>query len=153
VSATAMNDTSSRSHSVFNVTLQQRRSDTGTTVSSKLNLVDLAGSEKVRKSGADGGRLNEAKHINKSLSELGNVINALTKGAKHVPYRNSKLTRLLTESLGGNRLVVPSALCGVHLCSLHSAHEILTINQYATLLPNAQQQDGADHHGVAVDVQ
>jgi len=66
-------------------------------------LVDLAGSEKVRKTGAKGHVLEEAKKINQSLSALGNVINALTDGkSKYIPYRNSKLTRILTESLGGN---------------------------------------------------
>jgi kinesin family protein 3/17 len=70
----------------------------------KLNLVDLAGSERVRVTGATGARLEESKNINKSLSALGNVINALTDKQKrdHVPYRDSKLTRLLEDSLGGN---------------------------------------------------
>lgn len=65
--------------------------------------MDLAGSEKVGKTGASGDRLDEAKTINKSLSALGNVINALTDGkSKHIPYRDSRLTRVLQESLGGN---------------------------------------------------
>merc|ERR1719504_376677 len=69
----------------------------------KLHLVDLAGSEKVAKTGSSGERLDEAKNINRSLSALGNVINALTdKKYTHVPYRDSKLTRVLQESLGGN---------------------------------------------------
>jgi kinesin family protein 3/17 len=70
----------------------------------KLNLVDLAGSERVRLSGATGQRLEESKKINQSLSALGNVIAALTdvKGRQHIPYRDSKLTRILEDSLGGN---------------------------------------------------
>jgi hypothetical protein len=70
----------------------------------KLNLVDLAGSERVRLSGATGQRLEESKQINRSLSALGNVIAALTdaKGRQHIPYRDSKLTRMLEDSLGGN---------------------------------------------------
>ena len=70
----------------------------------KLNLVDLAGSERVRVTGATGQLLEEAKKINQSLSCLGNVIAALTdsKGRAHIPYRDSKLTRLLEDSLGGN---------------------------------------------------
>ena len=70
----------------------------------KLNLVDLAGSERVRLSGATGQRLEESKQINRSLSALGNVISALTdsKGRQHIPYRDSKLTRMLEDSLGGN---------------------------------------------------
>jgi kinesin family protein 5 len=65
-------------------------------------LVDLAGSERINKTGAAGSTLTEAKNINKSLTALGLVINALTEGATHIPYRDSKLTRILQESLGGN---------------------------------------------------
>ena len=68
----------------------------------RLNLVDLAGSEKISRSGVTGGNLEEAKKINLSLSCLGNVINAMVKKHDHIPYRDSKLTRLLQESLGGN---------------------------------------------------
>ncbi|GBG33339.1 Kinesin-related protein 3 [Hondaea fermentalgiana] len=101
--ATGMNEGSSRSHSVFVLQLVQTDTTTGTTKTSKINLVDLAGSEMVRKTGATGDRLDEAKMINLSLSALGKVINALTDGkSAHVPYRDSKLTRMLQESLGGN---------------------------------------------------
>eukprot|EP00494_Astrolonche_serrata_P024148 UN24406 len=65
-------------------------------------LVDLAGSEKVRKTGASGSVLTEAKSINRSLTILGRVISSLTEGKSHIPYRDSKLTRLLSDSLGGN---------------------------------------------------
>jgi kinesin family protein 3/17 len=68
----------------------------------KLNLVDLAGSERVRLTGATGQRLEESKKINQSLSALGNVIASLTEGRPHIPYRDSKLTRILEDSLGGN---------------------------------------------------
>lgn len=68
----------------------------------KLNLVDLAGSERVRLSGATGSRLKESQHINQSLAHLGNVISALVELRKHIPYRDSKLTRMLADSLGGN---------------------------------------------------
>jgi len=103
VSATKMNTESSRSHSIFMVTVQQRHTETGASKSGTLYLVDLAGSEKVGKTGASGQTLEEAKKINKSLSTLGMVINALTDGkSTHVPYRDSKLTRILQESLGGN---------------------------------------------------
>ena len=69
----------------------------------KLHLVDLAGSEKIGKTGAEGEVLEEAKNINKSLSALGNVISALAEGTKtHIPYRDSKMTRILQEALGGN---------------------------------------------------
>ncbi|OBZ75576.1 Kinesin heavy chain [Grifola frondosa] len=98
-----MNAESSRSHSIFLITIQQRNTESGALKTGNLYLVDLAGSEKVGKTGASGQTLEEAKKINKSLSALGMVINALTDGkAKHVPYRDSKLTRILQESLGGN---------------------------------------------------
>ena len=106
--ATQLNETSSRSHAVF-VVIAERMHDGGDTAShasvrvGKLNLVDLAGSERLRRSHATGQRLQESKNINSSLSALGNVIAALTQGGRsHVPYRDSKLTRLLEDSLGGN---------------------------------------------------
>ncbi|RCI06036.1 hypothetical protein CU098_012332 [Rhizopus stolonifer] len=103
VSATNMNAESSRSHSIVVITITQKNIDTGAAKSGKLYLVDLAGSEKVGKTGASGQTLEEAKKINKSLTALGMVINALTDGkSSHVPYRDSKLTRILQESLGGN---------------------------------------------------
>lgn len=92
-SSTKMNSVSSRSHSLFILTLQQRSPD-GSMKEGRLNLADLAGSEKVGKTGATGETLEEAKKINQSLSALGNCINALTKSKKgHVPYRDSRLTR------------------------------------------------------------
>eukprot|EP01117_Protostelium_nocturnum_P008688 TRINITY_DN3116_c0_g1_i2.p1 TRINITY_DN3116_c0_g1~~TRINITY_DN3116_c0_g1_i2.p1 ORF type:complete len:615 (+),score=266.60 TRINITY_DN3116_c0_g1_i2:822-2666(+) len=98
-----MNFESSRSHSIFILMVQQRNIVDQSLKTGKLYLVDLAGSEKVEKTGAQGTTLDEAKMINKSLSALGNVINALTDGkSQHVPYRDSKLTRVLQESLGGN---------------------------------------------------
>jgi kinesin family protein 5 len=103
VAATNMNQESSRSHSIFVITVTQKNVETGSAKSGQLFLVDLAGSEKVGKTGASGQTLEEAKKINKSLSALGMVINALTDGkSTHVPYRDSKLTRILQESLGGN---------------------------------------------------
>ncbi|OQE18206.1 hypothetical protein PENSTE_c018G08475 [Penicillium steckii] len=103
VAATNMNQESSRSHSIFVITVSQKNVETGSAKSGQLFLVDLAGSEKVGKTGASGQTLEEAKKINKSLSALGMVINALTDGkSTHIPYRDSKLTRILQESLGGN---------------------------------------------------
>ena len=102
-----MNTTSSRSHTVLTINLLQRVSGDGKnslskTVRSKLLMVDLAGSERVRRTVSKGTRLSEAKSINTSLSALGNVIAALAEqNASHVPYRDSKLTRLLQDSLGG----------------------------------------------------
>lgn len=103
VAATNMNQESSRSHSIFAIVVTQKHTVSGTQKSGQLFLVDLAGSEKVGKTGASGQTLEEAKKINKSLSALGLVINSLTDGKSvHVPYRDSKLTRILQESLGGN---------------------------------------------------
>ena len=107
VGATLLNADSSRSHSIFTIDLEvclaDEESGKGVYRTGKLNLVDLAGSERQRKSGATGDRFKEATKINLSLSVLGNVISALVdSNAKHVPYRDSKLTRLLQDSLGGN---------------------------------------------------
>ena len=103
VAYTQMNSGSSRSHSIFILTVTQTSLCDFSSKTGKLFLVDLAGSEKVGKTGAEGKRLEEAKNINKSLTMLGNVITALTDGkSSHVPYRDSKLTRVLQDSLGGN---------------------------------------------------
>ncbi|XP_019440535.1 PREDICTED: kinesin-like protein KIN-1 isoform X2 [Lupinus angustifolius] len=106
VGQTQMNMASSRSHCVYIFTIQQEFSRDKRTRSGKLILVDLAGSEKVEKTGAEGRVLEEAKAINKSLSALGNVVNSLTCSmqgkAGHIPYRDSKLTRILQDALGGN---------------------------------------------------
>ncbi|KAK7544460.1 P-loop containing nucleoside triphosphate hydrolase protein [Phyllosticta citribraziliensis] len=104
VAATKCNDLSSRSHTVFTITVYMKRtSDTGEDFVSagKLNLVDLAGSENIQRSGAENKRAAEAGLINKSLLTLGRVINALVEKSSHIPYRESKLTRLLQDSLGG----------------------------------------------------
>ncbi|XP_022079908.1 kinesin heavy chain-like isoform X1 [Acanthaster planci] len=103
IAVTNMNEHSSRSHSIFLIQVKQENVETQKKLSGKLYLVDLAGSEKVSKTGAEGTVLDEAKNINKSLSALGNVISALADGTKtHIPYRDSKMTRILQESLGGN---------------------------------------------------
>ncbi|KAK2956438.1 putative Kinesin heavy chain [Blattamonas nauphoetae] len=105
--ATGMNDRSSRSHTIFMVKVTQRNRETDSTKTGLMYLVDLAGSEKIGQTGAEGQQLEEAKKINLSLTSLGNVIKALTDpAAKHVPYRDSKLTRLLQETFGGNSRTV-----------------------------------------------
>merc|ERR1719337_626546 len=111
-----MNNESSRSHSIFTITIEQ--SETGIDEKDhirvgKMNMVDLAGSERQSKTGATGDTLKEATKINLSLSALGNVISALVDGkSQHIPYRDSKLTRLLQDSLGGNTKTVMCANCG-----------------------------------------
>ena len=116
VGATNMNAHSSRSHAIFSVTIEcsEKGIDGNQHVRmGKLHLVDLAGSERQTKTGATGQRLKEATKINLSLSTLGNVISALVDGkSSHIPYRNSKLTRLLQDSLGGNSKTVMIANIG-----------------------------------------
>ncbi|KAM3396426.1 kinesin-like protein KIN-14F [Capsicum galapagoense] len=101
VGATALNERSSRSHSILTVHVRGKELVSGSTLKGCLHLVDLAGSERVDKSEAVGERLKEAQHINKSLSALGDVISALAQKSSHIPYRNSKLTQVLQDSLGG----------------------------------------------------
>ncbi|KAK6249650.1 hypothetical protein SCA6_003655, partial [Theobroma cacao] len=100
VGATALNERSSRSHSIVTIHVRGKDLKVGTTLYGNLHLVDLAGSERVDRSEVTGDRLKEAQHINKSLSSLGDVIFALAQKSPHVPYRNSKLTQVLQSSLG-----------------------------------------------------
>lgn len=124
-----MNDRSSRSHSILTVVCRGKNKIDGTATFGKLNLIDLAGSERISKTDATGDRLKEAQNINRSLSALGDVISALgNKKNTHVPFRNSKLTFLLQDSLGGNSKVLmfvnisPAVYnLGESLCSLNFA--------------------------------
>ncbi|XP_065653153.1 kinesin-like protein KIF21A isoform X1 [Hydra vulgaris] len=118
--ATMMNATSSRSHAIFTLFIKHHRisqSDEGEefeTLNAKFNFVDLAGSERLKRTGATGDRAKEGISINQGLLSLGNVISALgdkTKRGSHVPYRDSKLTRLLQDSLGGNSRTLMIACC------------------------------------------
>jgi kinesin family protein 5 len=113
VAATHLNQYSSRSHTLFIVEIIQRYPNQSEK-RGRLNLVDLAGSEKIGKTGAVGETLEEAKKINLSLSCLGNVIHSLTSNAEHVPFRDSKLTRILQESLGGNYKTSLIVTCSPH---------------------------------------
>jgi kinesin family protein C1 len=133
VASTKMNSQSSRSHSVFMLHLNGFNEDSGAIVSGALNLCDLAGSERLDRSGAgaDAARLKETQSINKSLSCLGDVFNALATGASHVPYRNSKLTYLLQDCLSGDgkalmfvNLSPTTASSGESVCSLRFAQRV-----------------------------
>jgi kinesin family member C1 len=133
VASTKMNSQSSRSHSVFMLHLNGYNEESGATVNGALNLCDLAGSERLDRSGAgaDATRLRETQSINKSLSCLGDVFNALATGASHVPYRNSKLTYLLQDCLSGDgkalmfvNLSPTTASCGESVCSLRFAQRV-----------------------------
>ena len=137
VSSTKMNAISSRSHSLFSVTIYQRNVITESSKTGKLYFVDLAGSEKMSKAGVEGNTmLKEAQNINKSIMTLGMVINALTKGAKHIPYRDSKLTRVLQESLGGNSLTYLIINCSPNMLNQAETLSTLRFGQRAKLIKN-----------------
>ncbi|XP_032522832.1 kinesin-like protein Klp68D isoform X1 [Danaus plexippus] len=125
---TDMNEHSSRSHAVFLVTLETAHRATNRIRVGKLNLVDLAGSERQRKTGAGAERLREAARINQALSSLGNVISALAENSPHVPYRDSKLTRILQDSLGGNSKTIMIANIGP---ASYNYDETITTLRYA----------------------
>lgn len=125
---TNMNTHSSRSHAAFMITIEMCDTFTNTVTVGKLNLIDLAGSERQNKTGATAERLKEASKINKSLSSLGNVISALAENSSHIPYRDSKLTRLLQDSLGGNSKTIMIANIGP---ASYNYDETLTTLRYA----------------------
>ncbi|KAJ0988105.1 hypothetical protein J5N97_006461 [Dioscorea zingiberensis] len=102
IAGTNMNEESSRSHLILSIIIESTNLQTQSLSRGKLSFVDLAGSERVKKSGSAGKQLKEAQSINKSLSALGDVISALASDGQHIPYRNHKLTMLMSDSLGGN---------------------------------------------------
>uniref|UniRef100_A0AAQ4Q2Q1 Kinesin-like protein n=1 Tax=Gasterosteus aculeatus aculeatus TaxID=481459 RepID=A0AAQ4Q2Q1_GASAC len=136
VAVTNMNEHSSRSHSIFLITIKQENMETEKKLSGKLYLVDLAGSEKVSKTGAEGAVLDEAKNINKSLSALGNVISALAEGTSHVPYRDSKMTRILQDSLGGNCRTTIIICCSPSVYNEAETKSTLMFGQRAKTIKN-----------------
>ena len=136
-----MNKDSSRSHSIFTIYVETaERDEQGEQriKAGKLNLVDLAGSERQSKTQATGQRLKEATQINLSLSALGNVISALVEGKHgHIPYRDSKLTRLLQDSLGGNTKTVMIAAISP---ADYNFEETLTTLRYASRAKNIKNK-------------
>uniref|UniRef100_A0A8D3C7M9 Kinesin-like protein n=1 Tax=Scophthalmus maximus TaxID=52904 RepID=A0A8D3C7M9_SCOMX len=141
VGSTNMNEHSSRSHAIFVITVECSELDEEEENHirvGKLNLVDLAGSERQTKTGAQGERLKEATKINLSLSALGNVISALVDGrSSHIPYRDSKLTRLLQDSLGGNARTVMVANIGP---ASYNVEETLTTLRYSNRAKNIKNK-------------
>uniref|UniRef100_A0A0K2TUX2 Kinesin-like protein n=1 Tax=Lepeophtheirus salmonis TaxID=72036 RepID=A0A0K2TUX2_LEPSM len=136
IGATNMNENSSRSHAIFLITIECSNNEHIRV--GKLNLVDLAGSERQAKTGATGNRLKEATKINLSLSALGNVISALVDGqSTYIPYRDSKLTRLLQDSLGGNAKTVMVANIGP---ADYNYDETLTTLRYANRAKNIKNK-------------
>ncbi|CAE7745866.1 KIN4A [Symbiodinium pilosum] len=150
--ATLMNEQSSRSHSIFTLILEQRRRIAGGDawseddyVTAKFHLVDLAGSERAKRTGAVGSRFKESIAINSGLLALGNVISALGDPAKrgsHVPYRESKLTRLLQDSLGGNSRTVMIACVS---CADIDFEETLNTLKYAHRARNIKNKPVVNH--------
>ncbi|XP_022849582.1 kinesin-like protein KIN-4C isoform X1 [Olea europaea var. sylvestris] len=161
--STNMNSQSSRSHAIFTISMEQKRTtsssvgdDVGDDIlTAKLHLVDLAGSERAKRTGADGTRLREGIHINKGLLALGNVISALGDDKKrkeggHVPYRDSKLTRLLQDSLGGNSKTVMIACVSP---ADVNAEETLNTLKYANRARNIQNKAIVNRDPMATQVQ
>jgi centromeric protein E len=140
VGSTNMNKHSSRSHAIVRLWLESKSSDTsGTTRVSSLSLVDLAGSESVRLTGSTGERQREGQYINKSLMTLGQVIHKLSENQErvHIPYRDSKLTRLMQSSLSGNAQVV--CVCNISSSSAHLEESHNTL-KFATRAKKIEQR-------------
>merc|ERR1719198_1184639 len=128
-----MNVTSSRSHAVLQVTVEQKVTGSEDVMIGKLSMIDLAGSERASQTDNKGVRLLEGANINRSLLALGNCINALASGASFVPFRDSKLTRLLKDSLGGNcRTLMIANISPAH----HSYEDTLNTLKYANRAKN-----------------
>ncbi|KAJ4828706.1 Kinesin-like protein KIN-5B [Turnera subulata] len=141
---TLLNKRSSRSHSVFSITIYVKEAAVGDEdliKCGKLNLVDLAGSENISRSGAREGRAREAGEINKSLLTLGRVINALVEHSAHIPYRDSKLTRLLRDSLGGK---TKTCIIATISPSAHCLEETLSTLDYAYRAKNIKNKPEAN---------
>lgn len=158
--STNMNSQSSRSHAIFTISMEQKKispndDPSDCILSAKLHLVDLAGSERAKRTGANGMRLKEGIHINKGLLALGNVISALgdekkRKEGGHVPYRDSKLTRLLQDSLGGNSKTVMIACVSP---ADTNAEETLNTLKYANRARNIQNKAVINRDPVAAQMQ
>lgn len=147
---TKMNTVSSRSHCVFSLTVVQRDRSTGDAIKGTINLVDLAGSERVKKSESVGMRLREALHINTSLTALGKVIMALDPSSEntHIPYRDSKLTRILQNTLSGNSYT--TLLATIHPSPAYF-EECLSTLQFANRCRNVRNHPRVNYIGESED--
>jgi hypothetical protein len=134
-----MNDASSRSHLIFSIVVDSQNVNTGVRTVGKLTFVDLAGSEKSAKTGTDAQGQEEANAINLSLSALGNVISALSEGAKFIPYRNHVLTKLMKDSLGGTAKTLMFVNCSP---SVYNESETKNSLDYATRVKKIKNQVG-----------
>ncbi|KAJ0393729.1 hypothetical protein P43SY_004930 [Pythium insidiosum] len=141
---TKMNAVSSRSHTVFTIHVFQQIHETDEIIYGQLNMVDLAGSERLKKSESDGQRLKEALHINSSLSAVGKVVMSLDpeSGYNYIPYRDSKLTRLLQNSIGGNSFTI--LIATIHPMKEHY-EECLSTLQFANRCRSVQNQPRVNH--------
>ena len=142
VAHTELNAESSRSHLIVSLVLKSVNHRSGAVTRGKLTLVDLAGSERVEKSGVAGDKLKEAMSINKSLSAIGDVINALSSGQKHVPYRNHPLTMLMSDSIGGSAktlMFVNASPADTHVSETVSS---LTFGSRCKQVKNASNANG-----------
>lgn len=140
VSETGLNKQSSRSHLLFIIEVLQQLPD-GSEKCGKLNLIDLAGSEKITKTGAVGETLEEAKKINLSLSTLGMVISSLSSEKDYIPYRDSKLTRILQDSLGGNYKTTLVVACSPHIFNSEESNATLKFAMRAKKIKNKVKQN------------
>ena len=151
--STNMNAVSSRSHAICTIYIERTPKDGGDAVTSKLTLVDLAGSERQKRTQASGERLKEGININKGLFVLGQVVSSLSEtdsSSRHIPYRDSKLTRLLTDSLGGNSLTV--MVCCVSPADINLDESSNTL-RYAMRARNIKNQATVNTVSVAITPQ
>jgi len=148
VAATKMNADSSRSHLICIVTIESINAKTKQVSVGKLTLCDLAGSERLKKSEVTGEQMKEAQSINKSLTALGDVIEALTKQAKHIPYRNHRLTQLLSDSLGGNAKTLMFVNCSPAIGNLDETGAALSYAVRAKNIVNKVEKN-SDNQEVA----
>lgn len=143
IASTKMNDNSSRSHTIFTIHLMKRKPNGSEFQFAKMNLVDLAGSENIARSGSVNQRAREAGSINQSLLTLGRVINSLVDGSNFIPYRESKLTRLLQDSLGGKTKTILVANIAPTLKDLHASVSTLEYASKAKNIQNSAQIGGS----------